>query len=292
MTQKNRVAPADNKNCLTGLIVSAAALYIVLTYSLFPKTHRDLSDLIDLEQRISNLESTSPIVSEPDKLNAVIGLNGQPPSANYMFSIAITKTSRDAAITDILLDNKNIDYSHYGYFISSASPASSDLAKCQIKRAGTLAILSAQCMSESERARNICDGTKNFSTAGIISKDSLSGLSGAEQNGRWMEGDEASFECEMGDSPARYVTVNLNAFVSPNHPSQRLQIFANEKELVSGVLTEKNSTQAFRLPIPVLKPGDKLKLRFVTPDAVSPSTLGMNSDPRPLSFFTQGLTFE
>jgi hypothetical protein len=75
-----------------------------------------------------------------------------------------------------------------------------------------------------------------------------------------------------------------NAFVSPAHPKQSVEIFIGERlEKVVDLKSEKNNT--FSIPIPTSALGSPiLTIKFHFVDAISPKELGLGDDQRKLAF--------
>jgi hypothetical protein len=105
----------------------------------------------------------------------------------------------------------------------------------------------------------------------------------------WTDGPRATLRLRKpcGDEGGSALEMRLGAFVSQQHPRQRVTVSLNGHRLGALELTAAqvaDGPTAIRLPVPadVGACGDALTLQLDLPDAQSPKSLGLNEDPRRL----------
>lgn len=115
------------------------------------------------------------------------------------------------------------------------------------------------------------------------------GWGALEQDWVWSAARQAFLQLErpVGQAPL-LMKIDGNAFTTEQLPRQRIVLSAGTDQIVS---FELNSSQKTRLRLvipPLTRPVAQLGMGF--PDAVSPASLGLSSDPRPLGLMLRALT--
>lgn len=132
--------------------------------------------------------------------------------------------------------------------------------------------------------------TIDFSSRGNGSLYAANGWSHPEDWGCWSLNQEAHIVMQIDEAlhEPKILELELGALVHPKQPCQRLSLSANG-QIVSNqkLCLEDNVGQPqlyrYNLPSgPYLKKGGKLDIRIHTPDAISPTRLGLNDDKRVL----------
>ncbi len=112
------------------------------------------------------------------------------------------------------------------------------------------------------------------------------GWSHPESWGRWSQGHRAVLAFKLPDAPQEDIILDISAlaFVSPAHPRQRVEIFANEQPVAQHTL-EQAAVSDLRVVVPrrVVADDRIVRLEFRLPDAISPATLRQSGDTRDLS---------
>ena len=109
-------------------------------------------------------------------------------------------------------------------------------------------------------------------------------------------------------SVARYATISLptsptqvhsividfaNAFVTPSHPVQRVEIDVNGSQAFFGSISERSGTIEFKIPEAAKSDSFKgIKMEFRLPDAASPKEMGIGSDVRTLAIGLRSITLK
>jgi cytochrome bd-type quinol oxidase subunit 2 len=118
------------------------------------------------------------------------------------------------------------------------------------------------------------------------------GWSSPESWGTWATGQSSSLLVPV-PSGARSIHLNLKAYVSSQHPTQRVEIKVNGVLTSQVELTLRTGNQ-LTIPIPLsarkgIKERSVLLLHFSTPDAISPKKLKRSKDTRRLSVGLQSI---
>lgn len=271
------------------LLMAAASFYCIYNASIIPREHHDLSDLVQLERKLSAAVSQLPF-AESEKNNVVIGLDGMPPTFNYLFSIALAKTPRDLAIPDVLIANSLRDYTRYANVISSTGVRKYDITQCEVRSEAGIATSNAECLADQLSNSNDCQGRVDFSIKGLVDPRRLKGFSSSETEGTWMVGDRAEFSCNAVSQALRTLTIDMRPFTTSQHSSQRIQILINGIERYNSTWTGASDAIA-ELTLPPIENG-KIVVTFITPDAASPQQLNMSEDARLLSFYVKSMSFK
>lgn len=270
-------------------LVAGGCLLVILKSAIMPYQVIDFSELLQLEKKLINITSAD-IPKIPGKSNAVIGLNGYYTTFNYMFSLALTQTPRTLAIPDILLADQLRDYSDYGYIVSSAGSAKYDMSECEVSRQGSITVNSAECISEQLKQTGGCKNTVDFSTAGRVEAARVSGFDAAEEQGRWIKGNVATYTCDVPKKAPGELDVEMFPLLTASLKSQRIQILVNGQSIYDERIGNV-SNEPVRLTLPALDASHKMVITFSTPDAASPKQLGVGQDDRPLGFFIKSMRF-
>ena len=95
----------------------------------------------------------------------------------------------------------------------------------------------------------------------------------------------------VSSSPKR-LTLNLRAFVTPNHPEQKIEIFVDRMPPVIATLGQFEVNQV-DLPMPELSPGKQfIEITFSLKNPASPKDVGMgSSDDRRLGIGLVSATY-
>jgi hypothetical protein len=162
-----------------------------------------------------------------------------------------------------------------------------------------LCILICGCTNKQEYSASseaqelpLCEGTFDFTNRGSVSGDMLRGFSSAEADGRWTDGNEASFTCLLrGEerSPSR-VRINTVGFVYGGH-SQKVLVSINGSTPTEQRYDPSGQEKVIELPLPSSLAG-RLYIDFLLLDAVSPKELGYNADPRKIAIRVRSIEFK
>ena len=122
------------------------------------------------------------------------------------------------------------------------------------------------------------------------------GWARAENGGRWSYGDAASLRLflNLDEAEAIKIGVSGRAFCRPEHPEQAVEVIVNGRTRATWVFTYGDVTTA-RPETHFIVLDDKdlrrtphaIEIQFLFPNAVSPISLGYNSDQR---FIALGLS--
>ena len=140
-------------------------------------------------------------------------------------------------------------------------------------------------------------GVIDFSQNGSGDLYAMQGWLDSETWGRWSINGEAAIKIRLTDplSQALKLEVVMSAFVSGSHPCQEVGIIFNGKEIARKPLCigkggDEPSSYKFVLQRELLRQDGRIDIRFVTPDAISPKTLGISSDERLLGVGIRSLS--
>jgi hypothetical protein len=108
----------------------------------------------------------------------------------------------------------------------------------------------------------------------------------AQAPGTWTEGHTASVAMNFGSAPGADLDLEADAyaFLPPQRPVQRVYVFANDVEVAQWRfdVADQGGVRRARVPKSAMSSG-VLRVTFKMPDAVSPRSLGLSTDPRSLS---------
>ncbi|MGK6310094.1 DUF7024 domain-containing protein [Variovorax sp. DT-64] len=266
------------------------AFMICISTAMFHRKLLDASDVVELERRLIAISDLN-LVATPAKSSAAVGLAGQSASVDYMFSIAMLKTPRERAISEVLL-RQPLHLAEYQYIVTKQGSGPYDQAACRLPPfGGSISVSEATCLKQLLESSNRCSGVKDFSVRGLFDPSSVHGFSGPEEHGRWSDGFQAAFECQVGQKPPRRMIIRAQPFLHAAQSSQRLAV--QVKSLRSEfVLRNAEHPASLEIQLPPLQAGEKLAIQFLTPDAKSPRSLGMSSDARLLGVSVHSVEFD
>lgn len=113
----------------------------------------------------------------------------------------------------------------------------------------------------------------------------IDGFSWRDDGGRWTQARRAYLAFEAPTLAAGTLQVRMRAFVSPDHPAQRVELSLNGHELAE--LTAGRKPQVYDCPIPAGVLRRENLLAFGLPDSRSPRSLGKSTDSRRLGVFVE-----
>jgi hypothetical protein len=271
-------------------IVFGLALLVILAraWSIAPKI--DTSDIVAAERQLITVRDSALSAPSAGKSNLVLDIAQLPPTVNYMFSLAITRTPREVAGQDFFAGNKLGPWERYGVIVSSRSQSRYSGAEgCASNPAGPLALLDPACLATAQREAVVCKGSFDFSAKGRIDQTMLTGFSGPEPDFRWTEGRQASFTCKAAQKH-RLAKLSLSPFLTPALLRQRVSITVNGAPPVTLELTS-SAVNVVELLLPEVAPGQPLTFKIDLPDAKSPQALGLSGDSRELGVAVRSLSF-
>lgn len=119
------------------------------------------------------------------------------------------------------------------------------------------------------------------------------GFAERESWGVWSSGNDTELVLPLPINGAQYLDLNIRAFVSKAHPTQRVEVVVDGSRKYQYTFSNFDSNQ-LRIPIPASKPGIEqvINLRFHYLDAVSPKQLGIGSDDRTLAIGFESAIFQ
>ncbi|MBO7191325.1 MAG: hypothetical protein J6V32_04415 [Elusimicrobiaceae bacterium] len=123
----------------------------------------------------------------------------------------------------------------------------------------------------------------------------VSGLSFAEDWGRWTDGNRVHFTMNLPqDRPLQMVFEDVHAFVPPKNPIVTVTVFANQTKIGDWEFREGvvYPTLQFILSKEILNKQKLLSLTFVITGAQSPNLLGLGQDTRKLGLGFHNLLIE
>ncbi|MDL5364935.1 hypothetical protein QSH18_04905 [Xanthomonas sp. NCPPB 2654] len=289
--------PLRNRDFLLGhgalisAIILPTSLFITLSGTVPKAPWFDVSDIMRSERQIISVADTQLPSPADHKENVVIGTNRNP-AFNYMFSLAITHTKRDLAISDVLISNNIADFERYSYIVSLGSDPLFGSSGCDTYAHGPMSVVASQCIAARTIAARRCKQDFDFSLKGSIPRGMISGFDGAEESSRWTQGKNASFTCTNADgAPATTLKMEIAPFLHGKLASQRIEILLNGKLLHEARISG-NTTGKYPIDIAIPSEMQKLEYRFEfhMPDATSPQELGLSADGRQLGFSFKSLS--
>lgn len=282
--------PSDSVSGIVPTLALAVAMWATFTYAPHWEKLLDTSDVVAFEQRLLNLRDSTLTPPAAGKNNIVIDLNGQPPTINYMFALAITKTPRDAAL-DLILGNKLGAMEKYDTIVSSRGESRYDGRGCERTSSGPLVTFDAACLHKAIADNNVCKGTFDFSVKGGLAPAMLAGFSAPEQASRWTDAPVAKFTCRAGVG-YHVAKIFVTPFVTAQHQRQRIAFSVNGGTPVSYEFKHPAEGRFLELPLENVAPGQTMTFSLDMPDAVSPQALGLSADGRMLGMAVRTLSFE
>ena len=140
------------------------------------------------------------------------------------------------------------------------------------------------------------DNVQSFKAPGAWNEWLASGWGAQESNGVWSIGAQAEIDIDPQALPHMAQGVRLNvgihALVTSTHPQQRVLVSVNDQPAGGKTVVFPDADAQFDVKIPAaaLSAGQKIRLRFDLPDAVTPNSLGLGNDPRSLAIMLETLT--
>lgn len=259
----------------------------VVCYAVQPNgPKRDASDLVQLEHQLT-LRRDLLLAEKPARNVYVLQMNGSDTYLDYMYSLGIFRTSREAAFEMLApLGEARLD----GIVLTGQNSTLSKLTQCALPGSSTaFPMLEAQCVTrELIAAQPIIE----LGSKALPPPCTIRGFSFPEPTGRWSEQTSASIQCPLpqlnGQRP-HSVTLHTSAFIEKAH-NQRLQLRVNGSALQEFVFDAAHPQQQITLVLPQDQ-RSKVELELKLPDAVSPRTLGISEDQRQLGVILARLEF-
>ena len=132
---------------VTGKIIIYTFGMIILLTVVPNKKYHDVSQIVEMEKRISNLTYNEIPQAPAGKSNVVIGISEFSHVMNYLFSISFAKTQRDIAIADLLIAEELSDTNKYHKIISSQdNPIYGSNGICASSVPGNISIIDSLCL--------------------------------------------------------------------------------------------------------------------------------------------------
>lgn len=274
-------------------VVAIGVVVFVSFVANLPHTRQfSLSKLVRLEHELNALNSAS-VPHVPGKINYVVGLRGQPPVIDYMFSIAIFKTPRNDINLDMLFGGRmmGVPVSTSSVITAKGSPIY-DVESCQRPSSDpSLAVVDGGCLSKALPRQSKCEGWLYLVGGSTLDRALLKGFSQPEVQGTWTDGNDASFTCKMSESGNEHpslVRIVATGFVPANR-SQRVAVSINGSDKRWYQFDRAGRDQIIDLPI-AGHPHD-IRIDFSLPDAVSPQDVGIAPDKRKLGIYVKRIMF-
>ncbi len=137
-----------------------------------------------------------------------------------------------------------------------------------------------------------------FTSAGNWNNWLLDGWSAPETWGTWSLGTRAALAIDPRQLPSVEGNLRLhfdaNAFVTPAHPRQRIDVLLDGARVGSYVVDYPQAGLTFDVVVPAddLESTRKIRIDFDLPDATSPKALGISGDPRIIALGLKSVTAE
>jgi len=264
--------------CAVGLLTGVAALTI------FPARKTvSLSGLMSMERRLEAIKAHAPAVP-PGTSTYAIKLPGESPVVDYMFSLGVFKAARSVNTLDILRGEELSLADKIGVIVTGKNQSLYDIPACRLPSDDpAFSLIAGSCYAKSP-VRKLCLGEMHATEVRLSQ-----GFSVPEGGGTWTDAKVAVFHCEMPDHAADYpesVRISGFAFVPAAH-IQHVAISVNGGEARELVFDHAGQEQSVVLPVP--KGASAIQIKFLLPDAVSPSAAGVSGDPRELGLFVQSV---
>ena len=129
--------------------------------------------------------------------------------------------------------------------------------------------------------------TIDFSQQGDGYLYATQGWSDPEAWGRWSTNGVATIKIRLVDHSSQALELELvmSTLINGSHPCQEIDILVNEKKIAQQQLCinkggEQPASYKFVFGHELLRADGKIDIRLVTPNSISPKTLGINSDER------------
>ena len=255
--------------------------------------HFDVSNIVELEKKITALLYNEIPQAPAGKSNVVIGLMDGPHNMiNYLFSIALAKTPRYLAQSDVYFAGELSDVNEYYKIITSSdNPIYGSSSGCASSVPGNISVIDALCLERLAETNKLCENSLDFAEE-LISPLSLQGFSFREDHGRWTNSKTARFMCLTGRNRYNSVELEITPFVFGSLKSQRLKISVNGIQTYEDSISiERNSNNPIIIDLTNIPVSDEYIIEFNMPDATSPKEVGFNLDKRELGFSIRRITF-
>ena len=256
----------------------------------------DVSNIVELEKKITDLSYNEIPQPPTGKSNVVIGLEDAPNGIHYaidfLLSIAIAKTPRNLALYDVYLTGELSDVNKYYKIISSSdNPIYGSSGSCASSVSGNISIIDSLCLKHRIESSKLCKNSLDFAKEFIFSS-SLQGFSFREEHGRWTNGRTARFMCLTSDNRYNSVELEMAPFIFGLLKSQRLKVSVNGIQIYEDSISiERDSNNPIIIDLTNIPVSDEYAIEFDMPDATSPKEVGLNQDDRELGFSIRRITF-
>ena len=118
------------------------------------------------------------------------------------------------------------------------------------------------------------------------------GWSVPENWGTWSIQKSASIQLPLPAEDPKKLIIHAQAFIAGSHPQQRINIYINQIFIKEVNLLGRMNNR-IELPLPrAFNLQQQIKLQFEFPDAISPQTLSLGIDTRPLAMGIEFIEFE
>ena len=276
-------------------LISKIALYVlgaIILLLVVPKKYFDVSSIVELEKKITDISYNKIPQAPTGKSNIVIGLNDFPNTIDYLFSIALTKTQRELAISDLIIAGDIYDANNYHMIISSSdNPVYGSASNCVSSVPGSISVIDVQCFERRNESKRLCNDSFDFSKGEII-PSSIQGFSFREDHGRWTNAKTARFTCLAGSDRYKSVELEMSPFIFGSLESQRLQISVNGAQVFQeSISIARDSNNPIILDLANIPVSDEYIIEFTMPDAASPKEVGLHDDRREIAFSLHRIIF-
>ena len=251
----------------------------------------DVARVVLLEKQIGAMRDTV-IPQAPGKYNYAVNL-GASPAADFLISVGVLNAPIDLSYPPFAHERRSFsELSTVGTIVTSEHHRPYDIEACRrfVSTSG-LVLVDGSCLGRTLTTYELCQGTIDFSD--WISPKSVQGFSEAEPHGRWTDATHAIFQCTVPQEKQQQPTavkIVSHGFVTGNH-SQRAFISINGGPPMEYRYEAGQAEKIIELPLPHDLTGE-LQISFSLPDAVSPQSLGMSSDPRNLGIGVRSIEFK
>lgn len=283
--QARPVASAAERSSAQLLLLPALAA--LSCYAVQPQgPARDASDLVQIEHQLT-LRRDLLLAATPARNVYVLQMDHSDTYLDYMFSLGIFRTSREAAFQMLApLGEAKLD----GIVLTGQHSTLSKLGQCALPASSAaFPMLEAHCVTrELVAAQPVIE----LGSKALPPPCTIRGFSFPEPTGRWSEQPNASIECPLpqlaGQRP-HSITLHASGFVQAER-SQRLQVRVNGGAQQNFVFDAAHPLQQITLALPAGQ-GSSVTLALTLPDATSPHAIGMNDDQRLLGIMLARLEF-
>lgn len=247
----------------------------------------DTGTLVSAEREARALAGSLPR-NHFGKHDLAIGIDGVPPIGSYFISRAVLRSPSLGMTLDVLFGRMPQPIEQVDRILTSAQSSPWDVAECRQENSGKLVVIDATCAFAS-MGNLKCEGTIPFSRRGALDM-ATTGFPNASSEGRWSEGPQATFACELMEPYPNSAYVSAAGLVTDAH-RQRMIVSINGEPAQTVEFSAGSASSTTRIPLPASAHG-RLVFQFNFPDAVSPAELGMNADQRKLAVMIYSIRFE